>query len=47
MANEQGAAVNASCGLNFELYFASVTTAMHAKVFAIPDLHNRGASLYW
>ena len=47
MANEQGVAVNTSCGPNFDLYFASVTTAMQAKVYAIPDLHNCGASLYW
>ena len=49
MANEQGAAVNASSGPNFDLYFASVTTAMQAKVYAIPDLCLTGysASLYW
>ena len=36
MANKQDVALDAFCGPNCDLYIASVTIAMHAKVYVIP-----------
>ena len=37
MANKQGVALDAFCGPNCDLCIASVTIAMHAKVYVITD----------